>query len=328
MRGDKRYTFVNSPLFLGLFVLFMLFTSLILSVNAIDLPVRRSFPLLSGIFDIVTLSSSTSYLLSVTVLLIIAFSIYYTNERLFSCGRSSLSLALFYLIISLSGPGSIYFSGAMIAALLLVWSLYFSVLTKKGDTQLFLSLFLISTASLFDFHIIFLVPVIFFYSLTTSSFAVKSVFIALVSASIPYLIILSIRYLLFGDVGEFLSEIFKELININLPLLKIETVAEALVLLSVATLAYRSSFEILKIINRYKVVKSIGLLRYMVILAVLLIITMLYKDFRNPFTVIISVPISFIIMEYLSLKTESNSKRVKFLIMLILLVLIRISHFI
>ncbi len=327
MGSEKRYGFVSSPFFLGLFLLFMVISSLILSDSLFSFSGNRWIPMLSGIVDTSELSATISVLLSLAVLSVTSFTIYHVNERLFSCGKSSSAITIFYLILVFSNPESIFFNGSSIAAPLLLWSIYYTMFTKDGEKQLFTSMFLISCATLFDYHLIFVIPIIFYYSLITSSFAVRSIFVALTSLVIPYILVLSFRYLFFGDVSEFLGLMIDDISNINSPYLKMESVAGVLLILSIILLIYRSVAGELAIINRYKVVKSIGLVRQMAVMVMLFAIIIFYKEVQSTYIILVAIPLSFIIMEYLSLKTTGRYRRVEFLVMLILLALNRIAEF-
>ncbi len=327
MGRENRYRFVSSPFFLGLFLLFMLVTSLVLSDTLFSFSGNRWIPLLSGIVDTSGFSATLSVLLSLATLSVTSFSIYYLNERLFSCGKSSSAITIFYLILVFSNPESVFFNGSSIAAPLLLWSIYYTMFTKDGEKQLFTALFLISCATLFDYHLIFVIPLIFYYSLVTSSFAVRSIFVALTSLVIPYILVLSFRYLFFGDVSEFLALMVDDITDINSPYLKMESVAGVMLVLSVILIIYRAVVSELGVINRYKVVKSIGLVRQIAVMVVLFAIIILYKEVQSTYIVLVAIPLSFIIMEYLSLKTTGSYRRVEFLVMLILLALNRIAEF-
>jgi len=327
MGSENRYRFVSSPFFLGLFLIFIISTSLILSDRLFSFAGNRWIPLLSGIIDTTSFSATLSVLLSIAALSITSFTIYHVNERLFSCGKSSASITIFYLILVLSNSESIFFNGSSIAAPLMLWSIYYTMFTKVGEKQLFTAMFLISCATLFDYHLIFVIPLIFYYSLVTSSFAVRSIFVALTSLVIPYILVLSFRYLFFGDVSDFLALMIDDISNINSPYLRMESVAGVLLILSFLLVIYRSVVSELGVINRYKVVKSIGLVRQIAVMVVLFAIILLYKEVQSTYITLAAIPLSFIIMEYLSLKTTGRFRRVEFLVMLILLALNRIAEF-
>ncbi|MDZ4059524.1 MAG: hypothetical protein U1D64_05715, partial [Bacteroidales bacterium] len=127
MGSEKKYRFVSSPLFLGLFFVGLFLSSLYLS-DGLSNPYQASFiPALAGFIDADSLSTTFSVLLCIALLSFTSVSIFIVNEKIFSCGKRSLSLSLFYLIFAISSPEAIFFTGAVAAAPLLLWSLYFSM---------------------------------------------------------------------------------------------------------------------------------------------------------------------------------------------------------
>src|SRR3989339_1315581 len=148
MGKESRYKFVSSPFFLGLYLIFMLVTSFILSDGQINFTPAKWIPIFAGVIDTESISTTISVLTAVAIISFTAFSLYFVNEKIFSCGKSSSSLFLIYLILLLSSPETIFLSGATVAAPLFLWSLYYSMITKEGDKNLFMALFLISLATL------------------------------------------------------------------------------------------------------------------------------------------------------------------------------------
>lgn len=328
MGKESRYKFVSSPFFLGIYLIIMLVTSLMLSNEPINNTNTRWIPIFAGILEVESLSTTISVLITVAIMSFTAFSLFYVNEEIFSCGKSSSSLFLIYLILLLSTPETIFFSGATAAAPLFLWSLYYSMITKEGDKNLFTALFLISLATLFDFHLVFLIPFILYYSLITSSFALRGILVAIGAILVPYILIFSLRYLLFDDVALFADLLISDILSASSPYIKLDSVAKIVLLLVMVLIIFRSLGSIFAIIKRYKVVKSIGIVRNITLMFAMLFTMLIFRESQAELVNIIALPLSFLIVEYLSLKNSNKSRRVEFLVLLIIIVLNRVAGFI
>ncbi len=328
MGKESRYKFVSSPFFLGVYLIFILVTSFILSDGLINYNSTKWIPLFAGVLDIESISTTISVLIAVAIISFTAFTLYIVNEKIFSCGKSSSSLFLIYLILLLSSPETIFFSGATAAAPLFLWSLYYSMITKDGDKNLFMALFLISLATLFDFHAVVLLPFILYYSLITSSFALRGVLVAVGAVLVPYVLIFSFRYLMFDDTSLFAELLVSDFLSVSPPYIKLESVAKIVLVIFLVLIISRSLISIFSIISRYKVVKSIGLVRNITVMLVLIATMLVYRESQGMLTNLLAMPLSFIIVEYLSLKSTNKYRRVEFLVLLIIIVLNRVAQFV
>lgn len=328
MGKESRYKFVSSPFFLGLYLIFMLVTSFVLSDGQIDFTPVKWIPIFAGVLDTESISTTISVLTAVAIISFTAFSLYFVNEKIFSCGKSSSSLFLIYLILLLSSPETIFLSGATVAAPLFLWSLYYSMITKEGDKNLFMALFLISLATLFDFHSVVLIPFILYYSLVTSSFALRGILVAVGAILVPYILLFSFRYLMFDDTSLFAELLVTDLLSFSSPYIYLESVAKIVLIIFMVLIITRSLISIFSIINRYKVVKSIGLVRNISLMLVLIGAMLIYRESQGMLTNLLALPLSFIIVEYLSLKSTNRYRRVEFFVLLILIVLNRVAQFV
>jgi len=313
---------------LGLYLIFMLVTSFILSDGQIDFTPAKWIPIFAGVLDTESISTTISVLTAVAIISFTAFSLYFVNEKIFSCGKSSSSLFLIYLILLLSSPQTIFLSGATVAAPLFLWSLYYSMITKEGDKNLFMALFLISLATLFDFHSVVLIPFILYYSLVTSSFALRGILVAVGAILVPYILLFSFRYLMFDDTSLFAELLVTDLLSFSSPYIYLESVAKIVLIIFMVLIITRSLISIFSIINRYKVVKSIGLVRNISLMLVLIGAMLIYRESQGMLTNLLALPLSFIIVEYLSLKSTNRYRRVEFFVLLILIVLNRVAQFV
>jgi hypothetical protein len=202
------------------------------------------------------------------------------------------------------------------------------MITKEGDKNLFMALFLISLATLFDFHSVVLIPFILYYSLVTSSFALRGILVAVGAILVPYILLFSFRYLMFDDTSLFAELLVTDLLSFSSPYIYLESVAKIVLIIFMVLIITRALISIFSIINRYKVVKSIGLVRNISLMLVLIGAMLIYRESQGMLTNLLALPLSFIIVEYLSLKSTNRYRRVEFFVLLILIVLNRVAQFV
>ncbi len=303
MKRDKRYTFVAHPLFIALCFTAMLGSALYISTTA---------PALYSI-------ASTGFT---------AALIYNLNNRFFSFGKNSLTVAFLYLLLVYSSPVNIYFSNTTIVAPLLLLTLFYTLKTNKGQAEQFYTGFFFSIATLLDFRLLPLIPFILYFSVTGSSFSARSIFMFLISLLIPYIFTFSVRYIFFDDVSLFWSSIIASLGSFSSPVIKVNNVAEALLIIMILYITIRAIYTLLNSLSRYKSSKSASITRSIIIAIVLTIIMLIYRENQPAFMHLIAIPLSFILSEYLTHPNTNRFKRVEFLVFIVFLVVTRAAEFI
>lgn len=324
MKRKRRYEFVTSPFFLGLFLVLYF-------VSAIYLPVENSerwIPALIGFVDLESISRSLSITLATVFILLTSISLYIFNERNLMIGQRGILFPIVYLIFAITTPKSIFFSGVSVASLFIVWSLYYTIFSKKGDTEMFISGFLISLAALFDPHVTLLFPLIIFFALRSAVVTARAVVIVLVSILIPFAFMLSFRYLFFQDALFFIEIFISDLTSIDYPSLNLKNVSDIVVILSFFLYLLFAVSYVFNNMSRYKILKSHSFSRFMSLLLFCLLIVLFYPQSGEGLTQIIAIPVSVLVLEYVNSPEETAKKRVGFLLVLIFLVINRISCFI
>jgi len=324
MKRIKKYQFVTSSFFLGIFII-------LYYISALFIPVENSerwIPALIGFLDFESLTKFVSICLGTIFMVFTAISLYFFNERNLLIGKSGVLLPVVYLIFALSTPKTIYFSGVSVASLFVVWSIYYSLFTRKGDKELFISGFLISLAALFDPHITLLIPFILFYSLRFAGVTPRSVAVILGSILVPFAFMFSIRYLFFEDALFFGDIYLTDLKSIYYPSLSLKNVADIVLTLSLFIyLCFAISYA-LKNINRYKILKSNSFSRFISMLIFTSFIVFFYPQSGEGLTQIIVIPVSALVVEYISSTEKPTRKRIGYLLILIFLSISRVASFI
>lgn len=326
-KKDNRYKFVYSPLFLGISALFFLTTSLLLSGANYSIQKVSQISILTGFLETQYLSTTVSVLLTLAVTGITASIIHILNYRHFHTGKDPLVLIFLYLIFLFSSPETIFFNVNTIAAPLFLLSLYYTINPANNYTNIFSASILISTATLFDFHLLALIPFIFYYSLIKNSFSIRSLIIFVSATILPYLFLFSIRYIVFEDASLYAQILWQKISTISVPHLNIDTVAHIILLAFSLYIAYRAVYSTLNKLRSLKIIKATALLRFILTAIVLTIIMLLNKEIKGEYMTLLAIPSAYIINEYLTSKKTDKNKRGEFLVLLIILTLSRVAEF-
>lgn len=327
MREKTRYRFVYSPIFLGLFAIGMLASSLMLNGNISDKAHSGSITFLKGIFDSGYLNPEHSAAIVIILTIITSVILYFFNSRVFSCGRPFSTAPLIFFIFVLTPETSLVFTGTTIATPLVLYSLYISLFTKDNDRNLVLSVLLVSVATLFDPHLIPVVPLILYYSLRTSSFDLRNIVISVIMVVLPYVFIISLRHLFYDDNGDVINQVFTDLKAISAPGILVDSLAGLLLVFTFVLIFYRSAVMVGKVSGTYKIIKSASVSRNVVLMILLSLVTFFYPETQPAFFYIISLPLSLIVAEYITHGTTSAEKRAEFFVLLIMIALNRVTAF-
>lgn len=325
MREIARYRFVYSPIFLGLYAILMLLSSLKLNVFSFEKLKPETLPLLSKIFNTESLTSDWSAVVVIGLILLTSALLFFYNTKVFNCGNPLATAPLLFIIFVLTPPSALVFSGSFVAAPLVLASIYMSLFTKDNDKNIVLSVLFISTATLFDFHLLVIVPLILYYSLQSSSFEFRNIVIALLMIALPYVFTISARYLFYGDSGVIIDRIANDFKAISAPVLKIDSIAGGVLIISFIIIFFRSIMMVGRFSGTYKILKSAAVSRNIAFLVVLSIVSVLYPAVQPGFFFLISIPFSLIVSEYVTHESTSSNRRVEFLVLLILIAVTRLS---
>jgi len=319
MSTGSKYNFAVSPLFLGALFATTLFTDLLkdgssanhFSLNILAIPVK--------------LEICQHILISVASIILTLIALYRFNEIRATAGRNGLTVPVLYLLFTSYFEGWFSTIGLSFAALLLMGSLTFSFCRDKSDNELFMSNFLISLSAIFEPLLLFFVPVVLIYTLRSSLTGVRNIVIALSGLILPFVITLSIIYVFGGEISVFEGYISK-LGTARLTFPFSGSIPEALYSVALTTYLLFAVYNILKRINRYKIIKSKSFSRLIALMAFTSFITLFYHSGEMDITPITAIPASFVAAEYSDSESSSSGGRVALLIVLILLIVAKISR--
>lgn len=324
MQYNRKYSFAISIPYLILLFAFMSATAWILPAQNI----QRWIPVLAGFVEIEDIPLLDSHIIAAVFLIITAVSLYAFNERYIMTGRVSLTLPLVFLILALSSPLSLIFSGTSVATLFLMWSLYTTLTLKKNDQNSFLSVFLATSAALFEPLAVFLIPIAMFFSIREIAVSLRKIVLILLAFLIPFLFIISLRFIFFDDAVIFAEEYLRHLKAGAVLEPNIRSVSNILFLLEFIILLLTSIKSVFRRINSFKIVKSASFVRFTTMIVFLAILVILYPESGSWLMQIVSLPAAVLIVESTGENEDSHKRKLSFFLVTIFMVLSRVVCFI
>lgn len=321
----RRYNFTNSPLFLGIYFIFLISVTFYIG--------KPSFndQWISALFSFRG-NSPISLNLQIFILLLLYLSTVYLlhniNSKILTIGKEKLFLPLIYLIFTFSSPSSVNLSGAVPAAFLIILSVYYTILSHKDEKFIFVSGLLISLAVIFEprFFLLIILPVIFVFSGRTLNF--RELVILLISIILPFIVLSSVYQQLTGNLSGLINAFIVRITSTEgSVIIKDTTVGYALLFVSVILVSIALK-DLLSRINRVKIIKAMALYRHIALLLGLLVIYFIYPSLSESILPVIALPISVIVSESISSRESSSSGRIMFFVFLILLTIKKIYYFI
>jgi hypothetical protein len=290
--------------------------------------IQRWIPVLAGFVEIEDIPLLDSHIIAAVFLIITAVSLYAFNERYIMTGRVSLTLPLVFLILALSSPLSLIFSGTSVATLFLMWSLYTTLTLKKNDQNSFLSVFLATSAALFEPLAVFLIPIAMFFSIREIAVSLRKIVLILLAFLIPFLFIISLRFIFFDDAVIFAEEYLRHLKAGAVLEPNIRSVSNILFLLEFIILLLTSIKSVYRRINSFKIVKSASFVRFTTMIVFLAILVILYPESGSWLMQIVSLPAAVLIVESTGENEDSHKRKLSFFLVTIFMVLSRVVCFI
>ncbi len=254
-------------------------------------------------------ATTLSYILSIVFMIVTAASIYYFN-LMFTSGINYL-LPVLYIFLVVYNPRVIFFSPLHIVALLLLWSLVFSARYRNSVQNLsnnFVSFFLFGTASLFFPQLVWIFPLIILVNLRASEEKLKYIFTSFLGVLTPLVMAGAICYIFGGNqfLNGVIASFWVSMSTLGRYTFNFSAVEIAAALFMII-FALISTFYVLRNLNRYKIIHSNTSIR-IIFFAILisLICAVFITDIRDPYGVMLYVPVSLILFEYLS--SSKNNK--------------------
>ena len=304
-----------------LYILLILSAAILFSFKNVSFSSSTYVPALAGFVDMEQIPYIFSLTVGLTLFILAAVSIYYISEELFASSRRSRYILLMYLLFALINPSVLLFSGASVASLAMIWSIYFIMRSKNSSSAIFISPFLASVASLFYPYIAFIVLLSIFFVLNFKELSIRAITVSFIGALFPYIFIGSLRYIFFEDVSVFAELLLSELINISVPEIRVSSVPEILQMLLLILVALKSVGSVMKTIRFYRVEESSALSKMIILFVFLVLANIVYPATYGSYMVFIAIPLSFVVCEYIN-PIGGNVGRVRGADLLVLLVII------
>lgn len=277
--------------------------------------------------------SIISSLLSIAVLFLIGFSLYYINNSYFFVSTNSFIFVCLYFLLIFSNPSVLQFSRYHIAALLLVWSLFFVIKyivdKKLNYGAVLLSTLMIATVSIILPPAIWIALGVFVFSIFKKRSGVFKYFLTFTGAYIIVLFYLFSYYYFFGklDIVGFFNGYFDAIKGAGFNIMKMDII-HIFFYFVVLLLAIRSFFffdkgrSMLKVIHRM----VISLSFFMTFLSVILFL-LYYSDEKTPAELILFIPFSLIFLNFISNIENKKESRACVLLLIIVSLVYRVSFF-
>ncbi|MDD3033861.1 MAG: hypothetical protein PHT25_04615 [Bacteroidales bacterium] len=324
MQYNRKYNFAISIPYLILLFAFMSVTGWILPAENI----HRWIPVMAGFVDIEDIPLLDSHIIAAVLLIITSVSLYAFNERYIMIGRVTLTLPLVFLILALSSPLSLIFSGTSVASLFLLWSLYTTLTLKRNDQNSFLSVFLSTTAAMFEPLAIYMIPISMFFSVRETTVTLRKIVLIILAFLIPFVFIISLRFIFFDDAFIFAEEYMRHLKIGSVLEPNVRSVANILFLFELLVLILASIKDVFRRINSFKIVKSASFVRFTTMIIFLAVLVILYPESSSWLMQIVSIPAAVLIVESTGENEDSHKRKLSFLLVTIFMVLSRIVCFI
>lgn len=273
-----------------------------------------------------------SSVLSLSFLVCICISLYYINNSYFLTSNGSSFLPVIYLLLVFSFPEVVYFSFYHIAALLLIWGLYFNVkfltVEDKKINYLFISVLLFSSMILIEPYFLWMMGIMFFINISPS----KMNFFRYAAASIgafliPFIYYFSIRYLFFDlSLPQYFDSFLSSLVltSVKFPSMKISVI---FMVSMIAVVSLRSFFYIIAGRNELGSNSAKSFNRVLFLGFVTFILSFLYSSDVMSILVVF-IPVSMVIFAFLKSTKKKTEAKIVMTLLLLSIIVGRISLFV
>jgi hypothetical protein len=299
-RGNKYCSIVLEPWILILYALLLLSVAVLLSSGTTSSNSNLYIPTLAGLVDMEQVPHIFLLIVGFISFLITIVSIYYVSEELFASSRRSRLISIIYAIFALINPAVILFSGASIASLAMIWSIYFIIKSKNSNSAIFISPFLASVASLFYPYIAFIIFLSIFFVLNLKELNLRNITVSLIGALFPFIFVVTLRYIFFEDILVFAELLMQEIMNISRPEIRVTSVPEILQILLLIVVALNSISSVMRTIRFYRVEESSVLSKMIILFLFLILANIVYPDTYGSYMAFIAIPLALIVCEYVN----------------------------
>ncbi len=308
----------------------LLAVSLFIFVSSFFIPAGNYsggwIPLLSGYCDVVAVTGRSVWGITLGLLCAAALfvSIYIVGYPVLNTSRQRMVAVLFCSSIIFTDPGSVCFNQIYLAALCLVWVQFFVL---RG-AQFFLGFFLVSLASLFFAPVIWCVPVTLLLVFTDMQDGLRKLIKAIGGIITPYILFLSLRYLCFDDVNEFLRAFYSEIMNFSIGLFT-NNLSHVFLVLCMAVVSVKAVFRIVSGLRRTGIDEAhADTLQCLNVILNSALIFLFCGAATLPVSLLAGAPVAILLSKYFSSRTDSAAAKIEWVILLCALAVARLGYFI
>lgn len=303
-------------------VLYLAITSFFLPFN----PLKEEWiPLLGGFvnLDIIYSSKILMSLLGGIFIFLISFSNYLIILKLHNLSINKEYIVLFSLFLILLFGHGLYFSSIFVSSFFIPWLLYYLLNKKIFNAGFFLAL-----ASMFYMPIILTVPVLLLYVVIKSLEPLKGFLAAFFGVLLPYVYLLTFRYLFFNDCIEFIDECLYNLKPSFLNFFSINVPKIFIIICFTVIIAHSIIFINSKLNSFSKIKDSILRLSIFSLILYFFLYICYGGDKLYDLSILLVTPLSLILSDYFKVNNESYLSKGELILLLCAAIIYRTSFFI
>lgn len=309
----------STPLFILLGGLF---------ISSFFVPFREKtgewIPLLSGFVDLEGFYSNKWLLAAggIASIALLLLPVCYINSKAAGKSFRMYYSVLFCLLLVLINPMSLYFSTIYPAAILLAWMQYCIL-----SGQRFTAFFLLSLASLFYAPVFWSIPIVLVISLIRSTDFFRAFFKSVGGVLLPWIYLLSFRYIYYNDLWEFVQEYARHLLQVNIPVYSLDFVA-IFVFICLMILSLHVFLSILGKLHRQNIFTGYLLRVELATFFFAFILFALYWGVKSmPLCVLLAPSFALLLSHFYSRDRVSRTAKAELVLLMGAAVVARVSYF-
>lgn len=282
-------------------------------------------PLLSGYADLTAFNGNLLLrgILGGISNVLIALSLLVINTKsVNNVFNPNLSVA-FFLILILLDPGASYLNSMHPALLCFVWGQYFFISNRK-----FISMFLLATSALFYAPLALALPLVWIISIIGASDMLRVAVKSLGGLLLPFLYLLSFRYMAFGDAVIFLEEYSLHALGFSSPLHILNVPTIFLILCLAAITLHSVSYMFARLYSNSIITEHVLKMEFMCLILGSGLFFLFMGSGSVPVNMIVALPIAMLFSHYFTGNITAAPARVELILLCCAAVISRLYYFI
>ena len=271
----------------------------------------------------INLSERGSILLGLLSFVVLLFSTYIVSAPMLPRPSERTTALLFAAAIHFINPNALYFSPIYPTSIALLWAHYCLL-----NRQLFTGFFLIAVASMFYPPIIWTTPFAALLLLAGEQDALRSIIKFLGGLLVPFILLLSVQYLLDRDVMGYLSRFLSRITTISITLTS-KDLAYLFMLLCLTVVVANAMFTLLNNFKTKGIADAYFLKTECIYVFLTFALFLLFGSNETmPLSVLVGCPAGILLSRYFSDFGNKLLARVEIVLLLVALVVARLGYFI